>query len=278
VERVGEHPVPAGPLAVRWLAHEIPAVRAGERATARVVLENAGSATWRSRGREGVQAASHWLDALGNPIVWDGRRTAFGDPVPPGGQTEVELELLGPRPPGSYRLALDLVEEHRYWFAEVGSFALEMPVEVGPRIAERRLAVRVHGGHDDDTRAALEAQDEPLVDQGAVAVAHLVAGAVPPLDWARRLLDAHAEGWAAVGPAIVPEVGLLGRRRAARRFAPWSAPGRNPQPGMPLVLPSLLDGLQPSEHDGLPAWNGEDALYDGRIRVRLRLPRGRPRA
>ena len=54
--------------------------------------------------------------------------------------------------------------------------------------------------------------------------------------------------------------------------------GRNPQPGMPLVLPSLLDGLQPDEHEGLPAWNGEDALYDGRIRVRLRPPRGRPHA
>jgi hypothetical protein len=278
MERVGEHPVPAGPLAVRWLGHEVPAVRAGEPAVARVLLENAGSAPWRSRGREGVQIASHWLDALGNPIVWDGERTAFAAPVRPGEHVEADVRLLGPRPPGAYRLAVDLVEEHRFWFAEVGSHVLEVPVDVGPRIEERRLAVRVHGGDDPETKAALAAQEEPLVDTGAAAVAYLVAGALPPPDWSRRLLDAHEEGWAAVGPALVPNGGPLERRRAARRLAPWSAPGRNPRLGVPLLLPSLVGGLEPAEHEGLPAWAGGDALYDGRIRVRLRLRPGRPPA
>ena len=278
MERVGEHPVPSGPLAVRWLGHEVPAIRAGEAAVARVLLENAGSAPWRSRGREGVQVASHWLDALGNPIVWDGERTAFAATVRPGEDVEVELRLSGPRPPGPYLLAVDLVEEHRFWFAEIGSHVLEVPVDVRPRIAERRLAVRVHGGDDAATAAALTAQEEPLVEADAEAVAHLVAGAVPPPDWSRRLLDGHAEGWAAVGPAIVPEGGVLARRRAARRLGPWAAPGRNPRLGVPLLLPSLVTGLEPGEHEGLPAWSGGDALYDGRIRVRLRPRPGRPRA
>src|SRR5436190_23494557 len=61
VQRAGEHPVLPGPLAVRWLAYELPGSRAGVTAVARVALENAGSATWRSRGTSGVQLAYHWL-------------------------------------------------------------------------------------------------------------------------------------------------------------------------------------------------------------------------
>lgn len=278
MERVGEHPVPAGPLAVRWLGVQVPPVKAGEPAVARVLLENAGTAAWRSRGREGVQVASHWLDPLGNAIVWDGARTAFAAPIQPGENAEVKVRLAGPRPPGAYRLALDLVEEHRFWFAELGSYQLEVPVIVAPRIADRRLGVVVHGGEDAETLGALAAQEEPIVEVGAEAVAHLVAGAVPPRDWSRRLLDAHAEGWGAVGPAVVPDGGFVERRRAARRLADWAAPGRNPRFHRPLLLPSLLTGLEPGELDGLPAWSGSDALYDGRIRVRLRRRRGRPRA
>jgi hypothetical protein len=277
MERVGEHPVPIGPLAVRWLGVQVPPVKAGEPAVARVLLENAGSATWHSSGREGIQASTHWLDPLGNPIVWDGERTAFSDPVRPGENVELRLHVSGPRPPGRYRLAFDLLDEHRFWFAEFGSFQLEVPVTVAPRIAERRLAVQVHGGDDPGTLAALEAQEEPLVLSGEEATAHLVAGALPPADWSRRLLDAHQEGWGAVGPAVVPDGNPLERWRSGRRLARWSAAGRNPRFDGPLLLPSLLPGLEPTELDGVPAWTG-GGLYDGRIRVRLRRPPGRPRS
>ena len=121
MERVGDHPVPVGPLAVRWLAVQAPPLRAGEAGVATVRLENAGSATWRSHRKAGIQAATHWLDPLGNPIVWDGERTAFAGPVPPGAQVELALNVVAPRPPGAYRLAFDLIEEHRFWFAEFGS-------------------------------------------------------------------------------------------------------------------------------------------------------------
>ena len=202
MEPVGEHPVPAGPLAVRWVGYELPELRAGTSATLRVRARNGGSATWRSRGEAGVQASYHWLDPLGNAIVWDGPRTGLTHPVAPGDETVLELALRAPRAPGRYRLAVDLVEEHRYWFAEVGSWPLELDVDVRPRIDERRLAVVVHGGADEATRAALGAQEEPLVEDGAVATAHLVAGAMPATDWSRRLLDAHEEGYAAVGGSV----------------------------------------------------------------------------
>ena len=273
MERVGEHPVAAGPLAVRWLAHELAPARAGATARARVALENAGSATWRSRGRTGVRLAYHWLDPLGNALVWDGLRSALPYPVAPGESIELEARIVAPRPPGRYVLSFDLVEEYRFWFAEVGSTTLDLPVDVAPRIAERRLAVVVHGGADSETSAALAAQDEPPVADDAVAVAHLAPGALPAPDWSRRLLDAHAEGWPAVGGGVLP---LSRRERAA--FAPWTAGGRNPRFAEPLLFPSLLAGIEPDDDPGLPAYSGEDALFDGRAVVRLRPRSGRPPA
>jgi hypothetical protein len=274
MERVGEHPVPAGPLAVRWLAYELREARAGESVHARLRLANAGSAPWRSRGQEGVQLAYHWLDSFGNPIVWDGVRAALPRRVEPGEEIELETQVVVPRAPGGYRLAFDLVEEHRFWFQEVGSTPLDLPVEVRPRIKERRLLVVVRGGTDMQTEAALEAQEEPLVTEGEVAVAHLVAGAIPAPDWSRLLLDAHAEGYAAVGGAVEIEGAARAERR---RFAPWApGGGRNPRFGHPLLFPSLLEGLEAATHEDLPAFSGSDDLFEGRAVVTLRRRSGRP--
>src|ERR687897_999543 len=179
MNRVGEHPVPVGPLAVRWLGYRLPELRAGAESTVEVLLRNAGTATWRSRGDLGVKLSYHWLDDRGNAIVWDGPRVGFGGPVAPGDEIEVALSVRAPRPPGRYRLAFDLVEELRFWFAEVGSAPLELDVEVRPRIDDRRLAVIVHDGASEATTAALAGQEEPLVEEEPVATAHLVAGAVP---------------------------------------------------------------------------------------------------
>ena len=266
MERVGEHPVPAGPLAVRWLAYEVAEQRAGVTTKARVRLQNAGTAPWRSRGREGVQLAYHWLDPLGNPIVWDGTRAAFPDVVAPGQEVELETTVTAPRPPGGYRLAFDLVEEYRFWFAELGSSTLDLALEVKPRIAARRLAVRVHGTADGELDAALARQEEPLVVDEPVAIAHLVPGTTPAPDWSRLLLDAHEEGYAAVGPALVAD-----DRADRKQLAAWAAGGgRNPTFAEPLLLPSLLVGLEPLEHQGLPAYAGPDRLFEGRAVVRLR--------
>jgi hypothetical protein len=271
MERVGEHPVPPGPLAVRWLAYELAEQRAGVATRARVRFENAGTAPWRSRGREGVQLAYHWLDQLGNAIVWDGSRASFPDVVQPGETVELESPVIAPRPPGSYRLAFDLVEEFRFWFQELGSAALDLHVEVKPRIDERRLAVRVHGASDPELDAALATQQEPLVTEDAVAVAHLVAGAIPASDWSRLVLDAHAEGYAAVGPSVE-----AGSRTDRRRFVAWApGGGRNPRFDEPLLLPSLLEGLEPGTLEDLPSYTGSDGLFEGRAVVRLRSRSGR---
>jgi hypothetical protein len=280
VEPVPEHPVPAGPLAARWLGYEVGAQRAGVTTAARAELENAGSATWAAGPYEGVNVGYHWLDPLGNPIVWAGTFTPLADPVPPGDRVTVEFTITAPIPPGNYRLALDLVADGRCWFAEVGNQPLELAQEVLPRLAERSLAVRLRGasGHDAGaTREALAAQEEPITESGsAAATAYLAAGCLPPPDWSRRILDAHAEGYAAVGGSIEPTGSVLTRRRARQQLAPW-APGTGRKPGFshPLVCPSLVAGVEPTWTEdvcGLPALTppAEPWLFDGRIVLRVR--------
>jgi hypothetical protein len=259
-----------GPLAVRWIAYELGEARAGVRGRAKLRIENAGSAPWRSRGKEGVQLAYHWLDPLGNPIVWDGVRTSFPRKVEPGETVELEVPVVALRPPGSYRLAFDLVEEFRFWFQEIGSAPLDVAVQVRPRIDERRLRVIVQGEADRETLGALAAQEEALVEEDAVAVAHLVPGALPAPDWSRLLLDAHEEGYPAVGGAVEVARGLS-TRGERRCLAPWApGGGRNPRFDHPLLFPSLLDGLEPERYDDLPSFSGADALFEGHAVVRLR--------
>ena len=110
------------------------------------------------------------------------------------------------------------------------------------------------------------------MESEAEATAHLVTGALPEPDWSRRILDAHEEGFTAVGGAI----------DGGRELAAWrSEGGRNPAFAYPLLLPSVLDGFELREHAGLPAYfpervqNGEPWLFDGRIRLRLRRDRRR---
>jgi hypothetical protein len=274
MEAAGEHPVPVGPLAVRWLEYDPGRPRAGALGTARLAFENAGSVAWLPIGERRVCLGYHWLDELGNPIVWDGLWTALPHEVAPGERVEAELAVRGPVPPGPYRLAFDLVAEDRYWFSEVGNTALERTVPVSPRLERRALAVR--GGDPGP-------QEEPLVPEDeAEAIAYLAPGVEPARDWSRRILDAHQEGYAAVGGSIAVESGLL--RRPPPSLAPY-APGRGRNPAFehPLLCPSVVrevepDWLEPVE--GLPALNpspDEPWLYDGQIQVTVRPRSGRRR-
>jgi hypothetical protein len=237
VEPVGEHPVPAGPLAARWLGYELEPPQAGTLTRARVALENAGSAPWRN-----LNLSYHWLDERGNPIIWDGLRYEVS--AAPGERVEKDIQLRGPIPPGHYRLAFDLVDEQRFWLAELGNFTPEVEIDVAPRDATS-------------------------------ARAHLPPDANLDPDWEERVYAAHAEGYAAVG-------GSIDTRRPSTELEPYaSGGGRNPGFAHPLVLPSLLAPLEPNtEVAGLPAWQPEGDepwLYDGRIRLRLRLRSGRRR-
>jgi hypothetical protein len=264
-----EQPVPKGPLAVRWRGLDLPEIRAGAVSEAVVRLENAGTATWRSREDTGIRLSYHWLDERGNAIVWDGIRTLLPRPVAPGEALTATMPVRGPVPPGRYRLAVDLVDEGRLWFAEVGNAPLEAECEIGPRIP-RSLAAR--GGDPE----ALAAQEEPLVaEEEAAAVAFLADGVAPAADWSRRVLDAHQEGHAVVAGSVEAPPAFL--RRRPRELEPYApGPGRVPGFPYPLVCPSAIKGVELAWAEavaGLPAVHAprdEPWVYDGRIRVSTR--------
>jgi hypothetical protein len=274
------HDVPAGPFAVRWHSYELPQFRAGASTGLAVDFENAGSATWRSLPGAGVYLAYHWLDLRGNPIVWAGAFVPLPHPVAPGERLTAPVELRAPIPPGRYRLAIDLLDERRAWFSELGNHRLEHDVDVASRLTRRSLAVEIAPGPAElvaTTKAALAALEEPAGEAG-VATAYLAAGCRPAPDWSRLILDAHEEGFAAVAGSVdVERAGLLRGRAPARELEPWKPGfGRAPAWERPLVCPSLLTEAvtDPPWTDavaGLPALDptalAEPWLCDGRIQV-----------
>jgi hypothetical protein len=234
----------SGPLVVRWHALDHAPVEAGARQLATVEAENAGSAVWRTRGPgDGLFLAYHWLDERGNAIVWDGLRTPLERDVAPGERLRQAMALRGPIPPGRYRLAVDFVEEHKFWLAELGNGPLERELDVTARDASS-------------------------------ARTFFPDGAEPQDDWAGRARALHEEGYAAVGGAVEVERGLLRRRPAGLEpYAPGG--GRHPRFPHPLVCPSLLAPLEPNDEvAGLPAFRPDERdepwMFDGRLVLTLR--------
>ena len=196
-------------------------MRAGARTTARLVLENAGAATWRSRGEDGLQLSYHWLDrpatrSSGTACARRSRSRSRRATT-----LELDVPVDAPRPPGRYVLAFDLVEEHRFWLSEVGVPTLDVEVDVLPLIDERRLGGRrprrPGRGHRRGARRA-----------GGAARRRRARPPPPTSSRARgprptgpgSLLDAHAEGWEAVGPAVRPDGGVLARRLGGHALRP----------------------------------------------------------
>jgi hypothetical protein len=225
-----EHTVPAGPLAVRWLECELDPVQAGALTRAHVLVENAGTAAWRE-----LNISYHWLDDRGNPIVWDGIRQAVS--AAPGERIERDLDVRGPIPPGGYRLAFDLVDEHRFWLAELGNFTPELTVDVRPR----------------------EATGARLFD------------AVEDGD---RIRATHEEGFAAVGGSI--DARRLPRELEPYAPGGGRNPSFAHPLVCPSLLPPLepneeVAGLPAWRPEGDEPW-----IYDARIRLRLRLRSSKP--
>jgi hypothetical protein len=233
-----------GPLVVSWGDWTLSKPQAGALGRAEATVENAGTVRWGHR----IEISYHWLDDRGNPIVWDGDRTAL-PPLAPGERATVHADFRAPIPPGRYRFALDLVAEGRAWFSELGSEMVTTDVEVAPR----------SGAHS----------------------ASLPDWVEPTADWDERVAAAHAEGFAVVAGAIHWDGGFLGRR--PHTLAPYEqGPGRVPTFPHALLCPSVLDGVELErlpEVEGLPAFAApapetEPWIYDGRIVLNAK-PRSR---
>jgi hypothetical protein len=237
--------VSQGPLAVRWGAPPDLEPRAGTVQTAHVEVENCGTVPWGN----GIHLAYHWLDDRDNPIIWDGKRTPPVD-LRPGERTVVASHVRAPIPPGRYRLAFDMVAEHRAWFSELGNEMLRQDLDVLPR------------------------DDEPHAD--------LPPGVEPSTEWAERVRAAHAEGYAVVCGAIEWDGSLFARR--PRALAPYvPGVGRVPAFSAPLVCPSVVPDVTLERLEdvaGLPAYappREEPWVYDGRIVLKVLRRSGRRR-
>lgn len=225
-----------GPLAVRYGAPPTVAPEAGTKSTVFLEVVNTGALGW----NRDVFVSYHWLDARDNPIVWDGIRTP-APPLAPGERASVGVAVRAPIPPGRYRLAFDLVAEHRAWLSELGSAMLAQDVDVVPRSG--------------DPNAPLPPEYERAPD------------------WAERVRAAHADGYGVVAGAVEWPRGML--RRPPRELAPYApGPGRVPGFGAPLLAPSVLPGIELEPLGaiaGLPAFaapRDEPWIYDGRIVLR----------
>jgi hypothetical protein len=90
----------------------------GARTSVPVSLTNTGASTWDSAASQPFRLSYHWLLPDEDRVVsWEGLRTPFPEPVPPGETVELQALVEAPREPGRYRLLWDIEQEHRLWFS-----------------------------------------------------------------------------------------------------------------------------------------------------------------
>jgi putative methyltransferase (TIGR04325 family) len=187
----------------------------GEQRTFDVRIQNLGSETWDwgEDGRPEIRLSYHWRRDNGDVVIWDGLRTPFPAPVPPGGRALVPVHVVAPPEPGPYRLELDLLHEHVRWFGcEVG-LGVEVrsareAVPAPPKAPPVPLAVRLRllakallppllwqalKRLKDRMRAPGQAQEaaRPAEPAGAPAPEWEYV----PEGWARRETDSKVKGW-----------------------------------------------------------------------------------
>ena len=127
---------------VEWFECSFPATveAGGEPFNGTVRLRNTSGETWPSGPGRRLKPAYHWLDESGEPVVFEGARSAFARPVKPGRGVRLEQQVLPPDEPGRYILQLDLVYEFVGWFSERGAPTCEAEVEVLPAPGDASLS------------------------------------------------------------------------------------------------------------------------------------------
>lgn len=128
---VAEAPKPT--YSVEWLDYRPPAqLMAGQRATVRLRLRNAGTVTWQA-GQ--VSLGYRWYTPQGQPVTSvESLRTALPANVAPGMTLTLTLAALAmPLLPGSFVLKWDLVEGDTGWFSVRGAPTYNVTAKVEAR-------------------------------------------------------------------------------------------------------------------------------------------------
>jgi hypothetical protein len=109
-----------------------------------VTIENTGQVVWDSSTVPMFAMSYHWLRADQDAVIeFDGWRTPFAAPVPPGARVTVPVDVRAPGMPGQYVLVWDVVHEHRAWLSTEGVPPARSRVEVtGPPVAPTKTSMR----------------------------------------------------------------------------------------------------------------------------------------
>ena len=90
----------------------------GEDTFINVSVTNLGRVTWQPTDEAPFRASYHWFDGRTDRVIqYDGARTELPGAVPPGATVPLAMQVRAPEKPGTYRLAWDVVQEHRLWFS-----------------------------------------------------------------------------------------------------------------------------------------------------------------
>jgi SAM-dependent methyltransferase len=123
-----------GRLEARIVPEQVAAtVSSGQPFTDRLRIKNAGSVTWKARGRRfggQVTLGLKVCDARDEVLREDLGRTPLPRDVPPGDEIEIEMTVAGGLPAGRYGLRYDMVVEGVTWFEFHGSPCARRSLEV----------------------------------------------------------------------------------------------------------------------------------------------------
>ncbi|GAB4108345.1 MAG: hypothetical protein Kow001_05070 [Acidobacteriota bacterium] len=119
-------------------AFEVPetwSLHTGDSAEIPVRVHNHGFAPWKAGGQPPLLVSYHWLDAdTGQIEIFDGLRTPLPQDVPPGSELAVRVRVQAPPRPGRFRLAWNVVMEHRFWLSDLTECPSTLVSVTGPAL------------------------------------------------------------------------------------------------------------------------------------------------
>ena len=259
MERVGEHPVPAGPLAVRWLALRAARAPGGRRG------DRTGRAPERRHGDLALARRERRPALL--PLA---RRPRQRDRL---GRAAGRVRAAGRARRGGRGRDASCARRSRRAATGSRSTSSRSSASGSPRSARRRSSWTSRwrrgspsAGWRSSSTAATTTRPRPRWPRRRSRSSTRTRSRPRTSSRARCPSRTGRDACSTRTPRASPRSAARSRR-ATGRSAPWApGGGRNPAFAHPLLLPSLLAGLEPGEHEGLPAY-----APDGRA-VDLRRP------
>jgi hypothetical protein len=134
-EKVGEH------LGRITLSGKLPRLYSGRPVQIHVVIENSSNFDWLTGVEQPVLASYHWLDPVGNMVIYEGIRTNLPEPILPLGRAQLAISVVPPPIAGNYTLEVSLVHEGVAWMEDDGLTSLRLKVGVEPSLSDNGLQI-----------------------------------------------------------------------------------------------------------------------------------------